>query len=270
MALVRDPRAAVPLADTGATIVVGDLTDAGGRWAGEVEGVAGVVHAGLPRMPAPARTRPLSAASRAAASAARNLAAAVGPDVPLVVVSGHQVYGNRAGPVTEDEAPEPLGFGRVQRAAEEAAAGARTRVVRLGWVYGDRGFAPGIVSAAVGRRLRIVGSGENPVPVISAHDAATALVAALDAEPGVYNVAEAAPTQKELVRGVCAAAGVRGPDSLPVLVASLSLGRGMAEALAAACEMRSARTGLRWSVSADWRQDLVRRAGVPLPAPGGR
>lgn len=271
MALVRDPRAALGLADTGATIVVGDLTDPSGAWVRDAADAAAVVHAGLPRMPAPARGRALGAAARAAEVAARNLRQAVGAHTPVALASGHQVYGDVAGPVTTATPPDPVGFGRVQRAAEDGLGTAGVAVVRLGWVYGAGGFAPGVVSAAVERRLRIVGAGDNPMPLISAGDAAAALLAALDDGEGVYNACEAVPTQRDFVRGVCRAAGVRGPDVLPVRVAGLSLGGGMAQALAARCAVDTTHGApAGWSPRDAWAEDLVRRAGVPLPPPAGR
>jgi sugar (pentulose or hexulose) kinase len=84
------------------------------------------------------------------------------------------------------------------------------------------------------RRFRVVGSGDNPIAVIGARDAAAAIIAASLAPEGTYTVAEESmPTQVELVHLMCTTRGVPRPDHLPARMASMAMGGVIIEALTA-------------------------------------
>ena len=83
--------------------------------------------------------------------------------------------------------------GRRRRASRprRALGPASPRVVRVPWVYGPAGLLRDLIVGLRIRRYRIVGPGDNLWAMLGADDAAAALVAALDAPPGVYSAAEA-------------------------------------------------------------------------------
>ncbi|MGB0612640.1 MAG: hypothetical protein ACPGN4_00635, partial [Miltoncostaeaceae bacterium] len=84
------------------------------------------------------------------------------------------------------------------------------------------------------RRLRIVGPGTNPMPLVGARDAADGVLAAAAASAGTYAVREpSVPTQIALVHHLCAGRGAPRPDHAPPRLAALSMGGVMSEALAA-------------------------------------
>jgi nucleoside-diphosphate-sugar epimerase len=208
-------------------------------------------------------------ARRAAADAAA-VRTALG-DRPLVVVSTALAWGDRTdGPAGEDDPERRLSLALPALAAERALAHPGLRVVRLPWVYGDGGLLHQVGWALAHGRYRVVGPGDNRWALISAEDAAAALILAADADPGVYAVAEPdAPTQGAVVAAFCSRPGVRRPDHVPVGLASLAMGRAMSRALAASLELRPGRLAdLGWSPSADWRRDLLSRTGRPRPGAG--
>lgn len=251
VALVRRAGDAPTVAAMGAHVVLGDLTDDGRGWHRELAEATAVVHCGLPRLPQPTRGGRVRRAATQARAAAQALSQVADPSVPRVVAS-HRLAGHD---------PHPGGLGGLYAAAEQGLAGEHLRVVRCGWVYGPAGFAPGMVAAVAARRFRLVGPADNPFPLIGDHDAAAAVVGALHAPAGLYDAVEEAPTQRELIGHLCAGMGVRGPDSVPVRVASWSLGSAMAQALAAhtAPAGEDARS-IGWTPQQRWREHLIPRA----------
>ena len=119
------------------------------------------------------------------------------------------------------------------------------------------------------RRFRIVGPGDNRWALLSADDAAAALVAALGAPPGLYSAAEEIPTQSEVVGVVCGVPGHPRPDHLPPAFAAFSMGGAMSEAPRALAGVRTGRLAEHgWAPAGDWRAGLVSLAEAPLPLPG--
>ncbi len=273
--LVREPGAARALAERGARPVFGDLTEERGTWRPEVAGAEAVWHLGLPRIRTPLRGWRVARLRSEAALAARNLARSTDDGATVVMASTVLVWGSHPGAdVREDDPPAPVGMGDVALAAERGLERLEARVVRLGWVYGPGGFAPGMLRAIRGRRYRLVGDGGNHVPVVSWTDAAAALRVAAGLGPGVYVAAEAAPpTQRELVEHLCAEMGVRRCDVLPPRMAAFSLGSGIARALCASCRAApGALAAAGWSPRHDWRRDLIPSAepGAGRGPAGGR
>jgi nucleoside-diphosphate-sugar epimerase len=259
-ALVRDPATAEHVAGLGARPVFGDLTEERGTWRPHVAGAGQVWHLAQPRVPVTLRGVRARRLGAQAAEAASNLAAVVEDGATVVAASTVHVWGDRPGVETHDgDPPAPVGMGVPALAAERALAGLGVRAVRFGWVYGPGGFAPGLLRALRARRFRIVGDGGNHMPLLHWRDAVAALLAARDLPPGAYAAAEApVPTQREVVEGLCARLGVRRTDSLPVRMASLSLGGAMARAMSASC--RPSADGLRsagWSPAHLWTEDLI-------------
>lgn len=118
LALTRTAEGARRLVDRGAVAVRGDLREPA-TWAGRVADVDLVIHAGLPRMVPPLRSRRLRRLTREAAHAAGVLSdAALGKDVVMASCA----LADRSG---------PLQIAGPARAAEHALRGPGLRVVRL-------------------------------------------------------------------------------------------------------------------------------------------
>lgn len=108
--------------------------------------------------------------------------------------------------VTERFAVAPIANTRAALAAEDAAAsvtraGGVGIALRLGMLYGpDSGHTRDQLAAARRGRAGVLGDPDGFVTQLHLDDAATAIVAALDAPPGLYNVGEADPLRRrELV-----------------------------------------------------------------------
>lgn len=218
-ALARDDAGAERLAAAGARVVRGDIGESG-RWAPAADDADVVFHVALPRMAPPMRRRHVARAERQAAAGAQVMRDVTG-ERPLVMASCAL-----AGP------GGPLSLARPARAAERVLAGDDVRIVRLPWAYGPAGFLRDISRALQVKRFRMVGPADNHIAVISARDAAAALMAARVAPPGTYAVAEdSPPTQEELVNHMCTARGATRPDRLPPRMAGLHMGSALVQAI---------------------------------------
>jgi nucleoside-diphosphate-sugar epimerase len=265
LALARSRSAAAAVEQFGAEPVLGDLRRPE-TWRAEARAADVVFHVGLPRVRPPLRRHRVRGLVGEAAAGAAALRSTLGAGRPVVAVSSGLVYGDRAGPATEAERLAPLALARPALAAERALADPELRIVRLPWVYGPEGIIFDLVSALRAGRYRIVGPGGNRWSMLSAEDAAEALLTAASAPPGAYNAAEPdPPSQLEVVRTVCAQAGARRPDHLPPRIAALGLGGPTAEALAASLVLDAAKlAGAGWTPRSRWRRDLV---SLLLPGP---
>ncbi|MEW6583194.1 MAG: dTDP-4-dehydrorhamnose reductase [Actinomycetota bacterium] len=139
------------------------------------------------------------AAARAVnADGCRNVAAAAArAGAALVVPSTDYVFdGAKGAPYAEDDAPAPLGaYGRTKRAGEVAALDAHpagTRIARTAWLYGRHGrnFVDTMRALARDRDEVSVVDDQEGSPTWT-RDLVPALVALLDAPPGVYHTAGA-------------------------------------------------------------------------------
>jgi nucleoside-diphosphate-sugar epimerase len=260
-ALIRDAAGAEAVEKLGAVPIFGDLIEEG-TWRYDAQEADSIWHTAMPRVGPPLRT--LGARRRATLSRrmAENLATCCSDGHPITIASTALVFGDRMGEATGEDAPiEPIAMGHAAHAAERALARPNLRVVRLGWVYGTLGLGDALTRGLASRRFRIVGEGANRWPLISADDAAGALVVAAAASAGLYTAAEVdAPTQNDVVREICTQAGYAYPDRLPVRMASLSLGGQLAAALATSLDLPSARLRAQgWAPADDWRRDLLSR-----------
>lgn len=238
-------------------------------WRREAADAEVVFHLALPRLSPPLRrgaARRRARAAREGAVALRGLAG----DRPVVMLSSGLLYGSRATPAADDDpVAGGIALARAAAAAEAALAGPGLRVVRVPWIHGEGGLIRDLVIALRARRFRIVGPGTNSWGLLSADDAASALVAAAGAPPGVYTAAEPEiPTQSEVVDAICGVPGHRRPDRAPAGMSALALGGAMSEALSASMAVRTGRlTDHGWAPARDWREDVVRLAGSALPDP---
>ncbi len=266
-ALGRTPAALHRLADLGAEPVPGDLLRPG-AWQYDAADAEIVWHLGLPRARTPLRGGRVRREARFAWRAADHLIADRDPTRPVVTASHVLAWGNHGpGPIDETTTTAPVAMGHWALAAEEALAATPLRAVRLGWAYGPDGMFAELVAAIRRGQFRIVGPGHNLVPLISANDAARALLTAAGGPPGVYTASEPdPPTQEQLVHQICAQVGSLRPDRLTPRMAAFALGGGMVDALTASLDVRSTRLGdLGWSPEFAWRDALVE-----LSLPGAR
>jgi nucleoside-diphosphate-sugar epimerase len=85
-------------------------------------------------------------------------------------------------------------------------------VLRFGLFYGaDARMVDEWLRIARFRLTSLAGSPDGHQPMIHLEDAAAAVVAALDAPSGIYNVADDAVTKRELLAAFAAAFGLRRP-----------------------------------------------------------
>ncbi len=257
------------LVDLGAEPLYTDLANLG-EWEREAADAEAVFHLGLPRLDPPLRRGAARRRARPAAAGAAALAALAGGR-PVVMLSTALAYGERDSPAVDEDPPaSPPALAAAAMAAEGALAPASPRVVRVPWVYGPGGLARDLIVGLRTRRFRIVGPGGNRWALLSADDAAAALLAALHAPPGTYSAAEAEiPTQSEVVGVVCGVPGHPRPDHLPPGFAAFSMGGAMSEALGLSLAVRTGRLAEHgWAPADDWRAGLVRLAEGALPLPG--
>lgn len=267
-ATARSPAAVAAAREDGAEPLFTDLQNLR-AWAEEAGAADAVWHLGLPRLEPPLRPRGARRRAREAALGAAALAE-VAAGRPLVMASSGMVYGDRReGPAAEDDPPRPLLAGLAAHAAERALAAVGPRIVRLPWTYGPAGLARDLIVGLRTGRYRILGDGGNRWSMLSADDAAAALVRALELPPGTYTAAEEeAPTQLEVVMAICSVPGHRRPDHVPPGLARLGYGGAMVQALTASLWLGAG--GLRatgWAPADRWREAFVSLAGSPLPLP---
>jgi nucleoside-diphosphate-sugar epimerase len=258
-ALGRTGDAMRQLEAMGADPVYGDLS-APGVWQDDAAEAEVLWHLGLPRVRTPLRGPRARKDAQLAWRGAHNLIAHGDPARTVVVASHVLVWGDRgADPVTDDTAPDPIAMGHWGLAAEQALEGPGLRAVRLGWTYGPNGLFSDLVGAVRWRQFRIVGNGQNLMPLISSPDAARALRAAEFAPAGVYGASEPDPaTQEAIIHHICAGIGVPRPDRVPARLAAFSLGGAMADALQASINIQVGRlTDYGWAPAADWRDSLL-------------
>jgi nucleoside-diphosphate-sugar epimerase len=269
LALGRTGNALRELVETGAEPVFGNLSKPG-TWQHDAAQADVVWHLGLPRVAPPLRRLRVRRDAKQAWRDAHHLGELLDDDRPIILASNVLVWGDRGTElVHEDDEPNPVAMGHWSLAAEQALAGPQLRTVRLGWIYGHTGMFSGVITAVRRRQYRIVGDGQNVMPLISARDAVRALRTAQGAPTGVYAAVEpASPTQEALIHRICAAVGAPRPDRIPSWMASLSLGAAMADALGASIDVDARRLAdLGWTPADSWRESLVAitRPGAQSP-----
>jgi len=144
----------------------------------------------------------------------------------LVHVSSITVHGNDVRGAADETAPfrdEPNPYSRSKVAGERLLErmihqqGAPVTIVRPGWIYGPRDTASfgrfaGMIEE---RRMVVVGSGDNHIPLIYVRDAAQGVLAASEADGAVgrsYLLVNDEPvTQRDYLNAIAAELGVPPP-----------------------------------------------------------
>jgi nucleoside-diphosphate-sugar epimerase len=273
--------ARAPARLTDAEVVVADALDATAvagavRWAAPDV----IVHM-LTAIPDPVDPRHLARdmalTNRLRTQGTANLLAAAG-GARVIAQGVAYAYDPAGSPVKDEDAPlwhPPSQFAPVVAAADEqerrvTAAGGL--VLRLGHLYGPgSSYAPdgGLARRLRGGRLPLIGDGASMFSFIHAHDAATAILAAVDhpAASGVLNVVDDQPTLvHDWLPEMAAMLGGPAPRHVPAWLAWLFVGgwgvaymTGLAGASNAhACQQ------LDWKPTySGWRDGLAADLGSP-------
>jgi nucleoside-diphosphate-sugar epimerase len=257
LATARTKQAVATVTEAGATPLYTDADNLG-QWRSEVGHAEVIFHLATPRVTPPVHGPRVRRNARLARKGAQALADVAGRR-PVVALSSGLVYGSSTNPIDDDAPSAPLAFARAAAAGEKALADTDLRVLRSGWVYGSGGLMSFVVPALRMRRYRIVGSGDNLWPLLSAEDAAEALLRLADADPGVYQASEhmdRPPTQNDVVDALCAG-GLRKPDRIPGPMARAVLGGPLAGAMASSQWLPSERLrSLGWTPRSNWTVEL--------------
>ena len=113
--------------------------------------------------------------------------------------------------------------GHITRFREAGGTGV---VLRLSRLYGPGSASDEYIEAVAAGKVPIVGNGDNYVSSIHVDDASTALVSALTAPGGTYNVTDDIPvTSAEYTRQLAEALGARPPRRIPGWFGRLALGK---------------------------------------------
>lgn len=229
-ALVRTEDAAEWAAETGATPTTIDLFDPVAV-SEAVSGHDGVIHfaTAIPHQAKMTKRRSWRANDRLRTEATANLVdAALRHDVHTFVQESVTFsYADGSDRWLDEDSPiEPvwdiLDSALVaEREVGRFSTGSRRGViVRLSRLYGPGRASAELIDAVRARKLPIVGTGDNLVSHLHVDDAATAVVAALDAPVGTYNVSEDQPvTASEDLALLASALGAPPPRRVPAWVA---------------------------------------------------
>jgi nucleoside-diphosphate-sugar epimerase len=223
--------------------------------------------------------RDMALTNRLRTQGTANLLAAAG-GARVIAQGVAYTYDPAGSPVKDEDAPlwhhPPSQFAPVVAAADEqerrvTAAGGL--VLRLGHLYGPgSSYAPdgGLARRLRGGRLPLIGDGASMFSFIHAHDAATAILAAVDhpAASGVLNVVDDQPTLvHDWLPEMAAMLGGPAPRHVPAWLAWLFVGgwgvaymTGLAGASNAhACQQ------LDWKPTySGWRDGLAADLGSPV------
>ena len=181
--------------------------------------------------------RDMAMTNRLRTEGTANLLAAAGGGVRVIAQGVAYAYDPAGSPVKDEDAPlwrdPPAQFAPVVAAArnlERRVASAGGLVLRLGHLYGPgSSFAPdgGLTRRLRAGRLPLVGDGSSMFSFLHAHDAATAILAAVDhtAVRGVLNVVDDQPTLvHDWLPEMAAMLGAPAPRHVPAWLARLFVG----------------------------------------------
>jgi nucleoside-diphosphate-sugar epimerase len=220
-------------------VVWADLTDRAALEAA-VEGIDRIIHCA-------ARTGPWGPQAEYWRTNVRGLETlvevALAAGVPRIVhVSSITVHGNDVGGAADEQAPlraEPNPYSRSKVAGERLLErmiredGAPVTIVRPGWIYGpgDTASFARLAGIIQKRRMIMMGSGENHLPLIYVRDAAQGVLLASDADHAAgraYLLVNDEPvTQRDFLSAIATELGVpsptrRIPYELGVMVGTLA------------------------------------------------
>ncbi len=246
--LVRRPEQASAMRHERVETVVGDLSRPG-DWARALVDVSAVVDATQVRPPGRFTVARAIGAAEARIRMTRNLLAALrGRSQPLgsyVSLSGLEDYATRGDNPFDETAPiatKPRGFAHIGLRVRPVLLQARAEwglplvTLRMGLIYGRSGWFPDFVERMRSGRGLLVGRGENYTALVSAHDVARAIRAAIETAPvgREFIVADDTPTRQDEWVGFLAKTlhQSRPLRRVPVFLASLAAGRVNAETFA--------------------------------------
>ena len=132
--------------------------------------------------------------------------------------------------LTEDapiDPPAPVVVSALEaerQVARFAASGGRGVSLRMVHLYGPGRTSEEYIDAVSNRRMPVIGQGSNFVSSLHVHDAGTALVEAITAPSGVYNVSDDEPVPaSEVVESLARVLGAPAPRHIPRLLARVAL-----------------------------------------------
>lgn len=284
VAMTRDRAKAESLERAGADAVVCDVFDGPGLTAAVGSAAPAAIIHQLTDLPAAMNPRRLKTIyqrnNRVRREGTANLlAAARAAGVSRLIVQSMGTWyrpddpGVQRGPAVEGDAlwtdaPEPIGEA-VRTVAQMEAAALRDApvavVLRYGAFYGTGTWygADGDIAQRVRKRqLPIVGSGRGVTSFIHIDDAASAAVAALDAQTsGVFNIVDNEPAfAAEWMPAYARALGAPPPRHVPVLLARLVLGKSLTDWITTmrGASNRAAVSALGWKPRfPSWREGFA-------------
>jgi len=189
---------------------------------------------------------------RRAGSANLVAASAAGGVRRFIQESFAPIYADQADRWIDESSPsEPAAYNRSVLDAERNAQSFRGPwvVLRFAYFYGpDSDFTQQIMGMVRHRWAASFGSPEGYISSISHDDAASAVFAAINAPPGIYNVVDDEPvTRREFNDSLADALGVRHPRFLPEWMSKLTGSVGQTLARSQRISNRKLRTSSNWS-----------------------
>jgi nucleoside-diphosphate-sugar epimerase len=246
-ALVRNDNASVNLAKMGVMPILGDAYNAS-AWSLEMKNTDVVIDLIQPEIPIPFRSSALKKISeqrqRLTKGILDSLVNIPEDERPLYFsISGTDDLESDPGGVISSSSlltKSPSGFAHigvpVRRLVEKS--GVDTAFVYLGTVYGPgKTFAETIFPKLANGKWKIIGSGENHIPIVHVEDVARGLVhlAGLERETTIgktFVLADASQTTaKELFNETAKMMGVKVPGKVPKWLASLVTGKIVVETM---------------------------------------
>lgn len=248
-ALVRNDSSATAVLAMGAEPILGDLAIPG-PWQDHLGDCTSVIDASQSRPPGRFTALRAKAAGRARVQFTRNLFSAVqnghSPLGSYLWLTGLDEFVPSTDRTVDETSPltiRPRGFGRIGsqiRPVVEAAHhswGLPLISLHMGLIYGNEGWFPDYLRRIQGRRFALVGDPLNYMSLVSVHDVARAIVAAVERRPvgRRFVVVDDEPVrQAELIRFLARALGAPVPRrTVPVWLAGLVVGRAAAETASA-------------------------------------
>lgn len=184
----------------------------------------------------------------------------------LGYLSSTGVYGDADGAWVDESAPTGTGRRTARSAADAGWLALGARVFRLPGIYGPGRSPLDRIRAGEARRIDVPGQVFSRIHV---EDLARGVIAAFDAPPGAYNLADDEPApQSEVIAFGCRLLGVAVPPLIPLEQAGLS-----PQALGFYAENRRVANGkakrlLRWQpLYPDYRAGLRALSASTSPAP---
>jgi nucleoside-diphosphate-sugar epimerase len=256
-ALVRNDSSATTVLAMGAEPVLGNLGTPG-PWQDHFGDCTSVVDASQSRPHGRLTARRAAAAGRDRVRFTQNLFTAIqnghAPLGSYIWLTGLDELVPSPDRFVDETSPltiRPRGFGRIGsqiRPVVEAAShswGLPLVSLHMGLIYGSEGWFPDYLRRIQRSRFALVGDGQNFTSLISVHDVAQAIVAAIERRPTGrrFIVVDDAPVlQAEFVRFVAAQLGAPAPRRrVPLWLAGLVVGRAAAETAASNVRGRNAR-----------------------------